>query len=85
MSPNLLKSISGLFNDDMVGLLANVIGENKSALPSALTSAIPAILGGIIHKGESLSGAGSLLDLVREGNYGDNTLSSMGDLLSGGS
>ena len=85
MSPNLLKSISGLFNDDMVGLLANIIGENKSALPSALTSAIPAILGGIIHKGESLSGAGSLLDIVREGNYGDNTVSNMGDLLSGGS
>jgi outer membrane protein OmpA-like peptidoglycan-associated protein len=84
MNSTLLKSVSGLFNDDMVGLLANVIGEKKSAIPSALSSFIPAILRGIIHKGESVSGAGSLLDLIKEGSYGENTLNNMGDLLGGG-
>ncbi len=64
MSLNLLDLVKGQLTDEVVGKAASFLGETKESTESGLTSAIPALLGGVISKASSEGGASDLLGMV---------------------
>ena len=84
MALNLIDLVKDQMTDALVGKVSSLIGENKTSTNSALTSFIPALLGGIVNKGSDMQGASSLLSLINDNNLGGNTLSNLSSLLGGG-
>ncbi len=84
MSLNLIDLVKDQMTNALVGKVSSLIGENKTSTNSALTSFIPALLGGIVSKGSDMRGAGSLLRLINDNNLGANTISNLSSLLDGG-
>ncbi len=74
----LLDSVKGVMTNAVVDKAADVLGIESTMAKSAMKMFLPAIIGGLIHKGSSSSGAGGLLDLFKKGGYGDDNL---GDLM----
>ena len=62
---NLLDTISGLATPDLVGGLANRLGESESGIGKALAGALPLVLGGLISKAGSSEGAQSVFGLAQ--------------------
>ena len=69
---NLLDSVKGVMTNAVVDKAASVLGIENGMMKSAMKLAIPAIIGGLINKGSSESGAGGLIDLFKKGGFGDN-------------
>ncbi len=75
---NLLDSVKGVMTNAVVDKAASALGIENGMMKSALKLALPAIIGGLINKGSSESGAGGLIDLFKNGGFGD---SNNGDLV----
>jgi len=69
---NLLDSVKGVMTNAVVDKAASVLGIENGMMKSAMKLAIPAIIGGLINKGSSESGAGGLIDLFKKGGFGDD-------------
>ena len=74
---NLLDSVKGVMTNAVVDKAASVLGIENGLMKSAMKLAIPAIIGGLINKGSDEKGAGGLIDLFKNGGFGDGNL---GDL-----
>lgn len=74
---NLLDSVKGVMTNAVVDKAASVLGIENGMMKSALKLALPAIIGGLINKGSSESGAGGLIDLFKNGGFGDNNNSDL--------
>ncbi len=85
MAINLLDLVKGQLNDNLIGQAANLIGESKSATSSALGSLLPTLLGSIVSKGSTQSGAASLLNLINTGNHDGGILDDLPNLFSSSS
>jgi outer membrane protein OmpA-like peptidoglycan-associated protein len=84
MSFNLIETVvSALAGGGLADKLGAAIGASGSATTSALQSAVPAILGGLLNRGSTPSGAGELFDVLSRGNH-DGLLGNLGSLLGGG-
>jgi outer membrane protein OmpA-like peptidoglycan-associated protein len=66
MSFNLLDSVSGLFNHDLVNKAASSLGESEGNIQKALQAAVPAVLTGFLEKAATADGAQTLLALARQ-------------------
>jgi OOP family OmpA-OmpF porin len=79
MSVNILDLAKTYITQSNVEKLAGLLGENSSGVQVALGSILPSVLGGIMQKASTTTGAGEVLDLVREseGNTILDGLSSM--------
>jgi outer membrane protein OmpA-like peptidoglycan-associated protein len=66
MSFNLLDSISGLFNHDLVNTAASSLGESEGNIQKALQAAVPSVLTGFLEKAGMADGAQTLLALARQ-------------------
>jgi OOP family OmpA-OmpF porin len=66
MSVNILDLAKTYITQSNVEKLAGLLGENSSGVQVALGSILPSVLGGIMQKASTTTGAGEVLDLVRE-------------------
>lgn len=75
-----------MLKDQVTGSLAKqasgFLGEDESTVTSALGSAFPAILGGMIEKGADEKGAKGLMDMME--NLDSNMIGNIGNIFGGG-
>lgn len=84
MATNLLEQLGRMFTGDIVGQIGQFLGEGTPAVQKAVPAALAALVGGVASKGASMDGASRILDLVRSGGFGEETLSGMAASLAGG-
>ncbi len=84
MSINLLESLKEHLSGDVVSNLASLIGESPTNTESALKTAVPSLLGGLISQSSDSSSLGKLFDLLTSGNHDGGLLSNLGALSRGG-
>lgn len=71
---SLLNTFKNVLTSGMVDKLASLVGGNSSVIKTGLTTALPSIIRGIVSKGSTASGAGQLLDLIKNNKLtGDMT------------
>jgi len=84
MSNNLLELINENITGDVVSKLANFLGESPNNTSSALSSAIPSILAGLVNKGTDTQGASTILSLLSQGSHDGGILNNLLTAFSGG-
>lgn len=84
MATNLLEQLGGMFTGDIVGQIGQFLGEGTPAVQKAVPAALAALVGGVASKGATMDGASRILDLVRSGGFGEETLSRVAPSLAGG-
>ena len=84
MSNNLLELINENITGDVVSKLANFLGESPNNTSSALSSAIPSILAGLVNKGTDTQGASTILSLLNQGSHDGGILNNLLAAFSGG-
>ena len=71
MSVNLLETVKGVLNEQLIGNTASALNENESGISKAISATVPAVLGGIIAKATSGDhGPGAILDLASAAHKG---------------
>ena len=84
MSFNLLDTVKGLFNSDLISKAASFLGENESGITKALSGIIPVVAGGIVNKATSgTGGATEVLNNAKE-THGSGIFNNLSNLLHGG-
>lgn len=81
---SLLKMVTGMMSDGMIGKVASLIGSNAGVTKSALTSVMPSILRGIASKGSTASGASSLINLIKNHGLSSGSMDMGADLMDKG-
>ena len=80
---NLLTTLKTFITPDIVSKLSGLVGDNTAKTQSAVNFSLPALIGGLINKTSTSSGAGDVLKLLKDGNYDGSLLndlsSSLGD------
>jgi len=84
MSDNLLSLVQTALGGDFTKLAGQYLGESVPATQSALTSLLPAVLGGIAQKGATAEGASSLLSLINGTNLDIGVLDNVAGLFGSG-
>ena len=85
MSINLLKMLQDQMGDSVMDQASKFLGENSSVTKSGVAALLPTLLGGLINKGGTESGASGILDMVTKGNHDGGILDNLGGLFGGGS
>jgi len=85
MAQNIIELLKNQLNDNLLGKIAGLLGEKKAGVISAVGSALPSILLGLMQKGAEPKGAASLLQMLQEGKHDGGILDNLGGLLGGGS
>jgi outer membrane protein OmpA-like peptidoglycan-associated protein len=83
MAFNLMDSVSGLFNNELISKAASSLGESEGGISKALSAGIPSLLSGIMSTSGS-DGGSNLLNLAKKA-AGSGILDNAGSLFSGGS
>jgi len=84
MNANLLSLAQEAMGGDFSKLAGQFLGESPGTTQSALTSLLPAVLGGIAQKGATPQGASGLLSLINGANLDVNSLGNIAGLFGGG-
>ena len=84
MSSNLLELINENITGDVVSRLAEFLGESSNNTSSALSSAIPSILAGLVNKSADTQGASTILSLLNQGSDVSGILNNLVTAFSGG-
>ncbi len=78
----------GLVKDQLtsaaVGKISEFLGESSSNTQSAVNAAVPTLLGGLMEKAATTDGAGSILNLLKDGGHDGSLLGNLGGLLGSG-
>jgi len=77
----LLDSVKGVLTNAVVDKAADALGIENGMMKTAMKFVLPAIIGGVINKGSSESGAGGLIDLFKNGGFGDGNLGDLAGVL----
>ncbi len=85
MSVNLLDLLKGQISDKVIGQIAGLTNESASTTSSAMGAILPSILGGIVSKGATDSGAGSLLKMITDQKMDGSLFNNLSGMLGGGS
>lgn len=80
---NLLPLAQQALGADFSRLAGQFLGESQSSTQSALTSLLPAVLGGIAQKGATPEGAASLMSMINGANLDVNALGNVAALFGG--
>ena len=82
---NLLDLLKGqLTSGNTMDVISNLLGENKTATKSGLDAILPTLLGSVIQKGATTSGANGLMDMIKSGGHDGSVLNNIGGMLGGG-
>ncbi len=84
MSINLLDLIKENVSDDVVSTLAGFLGESPQNTTSALGSAIPSILAGLMNKSADSQGASTIFNLLSQGGHDGGILTNLVGAFAGG-
>ena len=79
-----MKIVTGLMSDGMVSKVASMVGINSGIARTALSTIMPRILRGIASKGSTESGAGALLNMIKNNGLGANLDMNKDVMASGG-
>lgn len=82
---NILDLLKGQLGSAAIGKVAELIGDNSSNTSSAIESMLPALVGGLINKGNTEQGASGILDFLNEGNHDGSMFDNLSGLLGNGS
>lgn len=83
MTQNLISTLTGLLgNSSTVGLVSSMLGEDSSKTQSAITSAVPALLGGLLNKASDAKGASEIFGMLKDGNHDGGILDNVSGLLT---
>lgn len=82
MSVNLLDLVKSQLTGSVMSQAASFLGESESGTQSALSAALPAVLGGIVNKASTTDGAKGILDLIKSQNHDGGILNNFGNILS---
>lgn len=61
---NLLELARSYLSDDVVGQVSTMLGESQPHTQMAIDGALPAVLGGLLHKSTDAGGIGGVMDMV---------------------
>lgn len=84
MSVNILELLKQHLSGDVVSNLASLIGESPKNTESAIQSALPSLLAGLVSKSSDSSALGTLFNLLTSGDHDGGLLSNLGALTRGG-
>ena len=84
MSINLLELINENITPDIVSKLSGFLGESPNNTTTALSSAIPSLLGGLVNKSAESQGASTILNLLNQGNHEGGILNNLGAAFTSG-
>lgn len=83
MSTNLMESLSGVFNNELISKAASSLGESEGGITKLLGAGIPTVLSGILRNSGADSGA-NVLNLAKQA-VGTGVLDNAGGIFSGSS
>ena len=66
---NLLDQLSREYDGGVVSTISKALGEDTARTQTAVSGALPALLGGLVTKGSTTEGAAGLIDLLRKNNF----------------
>lgn len=78
---DLLSLVKEQLTSSIVSKISSFLGESIENTNSALTSALPAILGGVMQKASTIQGAADILNTIRTGGYDGGVLDNLCGLL----
>jgi len=81
---NLLGLVKDQLSSAVIGNAAKMIGGSNAATGKALDGIMPTLLGGMMKKSSTQSGAGELFNMIKDGNHDGGILDNMDNLFSGG-
>jgi outer membrane protein OmpA-like peptidoglycan-associated protein len=84
MSDNLLSLVQTALGGDFAKLTGQFLGESVPSTQSALSSLLPAVLGGVAQKGATPEGAAGLLSLINGSNLDTSVLDNVAGLFGSG-
>ena len=85
MVENIIGLLKDQLNENLLGKIAGILGENKSGVTAAVGSALPSLLLGLMKKGTEPGGAEGLFRTLQEGKHDGGILDNLGSVLGGGS
>lgn len=78
---DLLGLVKEQFTSSIVSKISSFLGESTENTYSAIESALPAILGGVMQNASTTQGVSDLLSTIRTGGYDGGVLNNLGGLL----
>lgn len=84
MAINLLDMLKDNISGDMISQASKFLGENESGVKSAMSDVMPSVLGSMINFGSTDSGAGKMMNMLKDGNHDGGILDNLGGLFGGG-
>jgi outer membrane protein OmpA-like peptidoglycan-associated protein len=84
MAFNLLETVSGLFNNDLVSKAASSLGESEGGIAKAMSGIIPSVLAGLLNKAGSGGNAASSIFSMAQDAAGSGMLGNLAGMLGGG-
>ncbi len=78
MANFLMDSVKAVISNAVVDKAASFIGIENRTVTNLMKTFLPALIGGVAHKGRSASGASDIMDLISRRGLGDD---SIGDLM----
>lgn len=84
MAINILDLFKSQISGELAKAAGSFLGESEINTKSVLESAAPALLGSLIQKAGTQSGASSIMDLLKNNDFDSNIMSSLPSLVTGG-
>jgi len=83
MSVNLLDLAQGYMSDAIIEKASSSLGISSELTKSGMNLVLPALLGGIMNKASTSSGASDLLNMMNRSEFGGSFLDNIGDQFGG--
>ncbi len=83
MSFDLLNTVKGLFNNDVISQAAARLGESEQGIQKAVNSIMPTVLTGLLYKAGPQGEANGALNIAREAVGANSTSTILSSLQSG--
>lgn len=84
MAENIVVLLKEHLNENVLGKIAGILGEEKSGITSAVASSVPSLLLGLMKKGTEPGGDDNLMGMLQEGTYDGGIVEDPGSILDGG-
>jgi len=84
MAVNLLDMLQSQLGGAAMSQIGKLVGTDESKASSAMGSILPTILGSVVSKGSTPSGAASVMNMLNDGGYDGSIFDNLGSLLGGG-
>ncbi len=85
MALNLMDLFKDQIGNAMASQASKYLGVSENNVQDAMGGILPALMGGLINKGSTESGAAGILDFMNQNKIGGGLLDNLGGLFGGGS